>query len=541
MGYTALYRKFRPQTFEEMVGQEHITRTLRNQIMANRVGHAYLFNGGRGTGKTTSAKVLARAINCLNPKDGEPCNECEICKAALNGSLTDIVEMDAASNNSVEDIRSIREEVNFLPTKAKYRVYIIDEVHMLSQGAFNALLKTLEEPPKHAIFILATTEPHKIPITILSRCQRLDFKKISQDDVVNRLKTICSQENIEIDEDALIQIAKLCDGGMRDSIGMLDKLVSYCDDKITINDVNDINGIVTQDELKSFIKMIISKDYKNIFEFVDNLNNKGKNFVKIIDELIEYLRNILVDSVTNLSKNELEISNDELIKYIEQFSDMSNIVKNASNPKIVFETNIIKMTTSENKIYNEKIEIPIIKKEKVKLDVKDNVNKEEPITVSKDKQEMLEKLKNIRINNTLSNFNKKYLIECKEKIDNVKNFIIDPDYSNIAGLILDGNLKAASDKNLVFVFESENIEKEFNLKIPDIEKLLQKIGLQNYMVIAVEQDTWNNIKEEYNSKTKKYNYVDDTQIIDMLFKQEQNNDKKNSIENLFNDIIEYDK
>ena len=207
----------------------------------------------------------------------------------------------------------------------------------------------------------------------------------------------------------------------------------------------------------------------------------------------------------------------------------------------MFETNIIKMTTSENKIYNEKIEIPIIKKEKVKLDVKDTVNKEEPITVSKDKQEILEKLRNIRINNTLSNFNKKYLIECKEKIDNVKNFIIDPDYSNLAGLILDGNLKAASDKNLIFVFESENVEKEFNLKIPDIEKLLQKIGLQNYMVVAVDQDTWNNIKEEYNSKTKKYNYVDDTQIIDTLFKQEQNNDKKNSIENLFNDIIEYDK
>ena len=184
MGYTALYRKFRPQTFAEMVGQEHITRTLRNQIMANRVGHAYLFNGGRGTGKTTSAKVLARAINCLNPKDGEPCNECEICKAALNGSLTDIVEMDAASNNSVEDIRSIREEVNFLPTKAKYRVYIIDEVHMLSQGAFNALLKTLEEPPEHVKFILATTEPQKLPATILSRCQRFDFKRISNEDII---------------------------------------------------------------------------------------------------------------------------------------------------------------------------------------------------------------------------------------------------------------------------------------------------------------------------------------------------------------------
>ena len=207
MSYTALYRKFRPSTFEEIVGQEHITRTLRNQIMAGRVGHAYLFNGGRGTGKTSAAKVLARAINCLNPKDGEPCNECEICKAALSGSLTDIVEMDAASNNSVEDVRSIREEVNFLPTVAKYRVYIIDEVHMLSTGAFNALLKTLEEPPAHVKFILATTEPQKLPATILSRCQRFDFKKISNENIEKRLKFVCEQSKIEITPEALNLIA----------------------------------------------------------------------------------------------------------------------------------------------------------------------------------------------------------------------------------------------------------------------------------------------------------------------------------------------
>ena len=190
MSYTALYRNFRPLKFADMVGQERITRTLKNQIIAGRVGHAYLFNGGRGTGKTSAAKVLARAVNCLNPIDGEPCNECEICKAALSGSLTDIVEMDAASNNSVEDIRSIREEVNFLPTLAKYRVYIIDEVHMLSTGAFNALLKTLEEPPEHVKFILATTEPQKLPATILSRCQRFDFKKISNDNVIKRLEFV---------------------------------------------------------------------------------------------------------------------------------------------------------------------------------------------------------------------------------------------------------------------------------------------------------------------------------------------------------------
>ena len=243
MGYTALYRKFRPQTFEEMVGQEHITRTLRNQIIANRVGHAYLFNGGRGTGKTTSAKVLARAINCLNPKDGEPCNECEICKAALNGSLTDIVEMDAASNNSVEDIRSIREEVNFLPTKAKYRVYIIDEVHMLSQGAFNALLKTLEEPPEHVKFILATTEPQKLPATILSRCQRFDFKRISNEDIIKRLEIVCKESNIEITKQALNIIASLAEGAMRDALSILERCVQDGENNIDEDKIKELVGI----------------------------------------------------------------------------------------------------------------------------------------------------------------------------------------------------------------------------------------------------------------------------------------------------------
>jgi len=223
MSYTALYRKFRPSTFGEMVGQEHITRTIKNQIMAGRVGHAYLFNGGRGTGKTSTAKILARAINCQNPQDGEPCNQCEICKSALNGSLTDIVEMDAASNNSVEDIRNIREEVNFLPTIAKYRIYIIDEVHMLSTGAFNALLKTLEEPPAHVKFILATTEPQKLPTTILSRCQRFDFKKISNEDIIKRLKIVCDDSKIQITDGALNLIAILSEGAARDALSILER------------------------------------------------------------------------------------------------------------------------------------------------------------------------------------------------------------------------------------------------------------------------------------------------------------------------------
>ena len=222
MSYTALYRTFRPLKFEDMVGQEHITQTLKNQIIAERVGHAYLMSGGRGTGKTTSAKILARAVNCLNPQNGEPCNECEICKSILDGSLTDVVEMDAASNNSVEDIRAIRDEVNFLPTKAKYRVYIIDEVHMLSVGAFNALLKTLEEPPAHVKFILATTEPQKLPATILSRCQRFDYKKINEENIIKRLKIIASESKIKITDEALKTIAVLSEGAMRDASSILE-------------------------------------------------------------------------------------------------------------------------------------------------------------------------------------------------------------------------------------------------------------------------------------------------------------------------------
>ena len=238
--YTALYRKFRPITFSEMVGQEHITKTLKNQIIANRIGHAYLFNGGRGTGKTSAAKIFARAINCLNPKDGEPCNECEICKAILSGSLTDVVEMDAASNNSVEDIRAIRDEVNFLPTLAKYRVYIIDEVHMLSTGAFNALLKTLEEPPAHVKFILATTEPQKLPATILSRCQRFDFKRVSNNDIVKRLEIVCKQAGIEITENALKIISVLSEGAVRDALSILERCVQEGASKIDEEKVKEL-------------------------------------------------------------------------------------------------------------------------------------------------------------------------------------------------------------------------------------------------------------------------------------------------------------
>ena len=275
MAYTALYRNFRPLKFSDMVGQEHITKTLRNQVMSGRVGHAYLFNGGRGTGKTTAAKILARVVNCLNPVEGEPCNECEICKDILDGSLTDVVEMDAASNNGVDDIRSIREEVNFLPTKAKYRVYIIDEVHMLSPGAFNALLKTLEEPPSHVKFILATTEPQKLPTTILSRCQRFDFKKIPENDIVKRLKIICESSDIKIDEEALKIMAVLSEGHMRDAISILERCSQENTEKISSDEVKELVGLPSLVHINKLARGILEYDTIGALAAVDDVLEDG--------------------------------------------------------------------------------------------------------------------------------------------------------------------------------------------------------------------------------------------------------------------------
>ena len=294
MGYTALYRKFRPTKFSEMVGQEHIKKTLINQIISNRVGHAYLFNGGRGTGKTTTAKILARAVNCLNPKDGEPCNECEICKGALDGSLTDIIEMDAASNNSVEDVRSIREAVNFLPTKAKYRVYIIDEVHMLSTGAFNALLKTLEEPPEHVKFILATTEPQKLPATILSRCQRFDFKRISNEDIIKDLEYVCKESEIKITKEALNLIAVLAEGGMRDALSILERCNQDGEEQIDENKVKDLVGIPKFTLINSLVSSVFEKNTEESLEVLKNILDDGKDINNLIWEVIKYVKDILL-------------------------------------------------------------------------------------------------------------------------------------------------------------------------------------------------------------------------------------------------------
>ena len=365
MAYVALYRKFRPKTFDEVVGQEHIVQTLKNQIQNNRVGHAYLFSGGRGSGKTSTAKILARAVNCQHPVNGEPCNECEICKASLDGSLVDITEMDAASNNGVDNIRDIREEVEFIPTAAKYRVYIIDEVHMLSTGAFNALLKTLEEPPAHVIFILATTEPQKLPTTILSRCQRFDFKRLSIENIIKRLRFICNENGTVVEENALRIIASLADGAMRDAISILDRCIAEGEETITAEKVRELTGIPQFEYLTQMIKAIVACDVDGVLKCSSSLISEGKDLNVFLWELIKMIRDLLIIATCQTCdlyreeeleelKNILSATNkNRLITIIDDLSLLSNSMKWATEQEVIFETGLIKLCLPANGVQNE--------------------------------------------------------------------------------------------------------------------------------------------------------------------------------------------
>ena len=426
--YTALYRKFRPLTFDEMVGQEHIVRTLKNEIINERIGHAYLFNGGRGTGKTSAAKILARAVNCLNPKDGNPCNECEICKAALDGSLTDIVEMDAASNNSVEDVRAIRDEVNFLPTVAKYRVYIIDEVHMLSTGAFNALLKTLEEPPAHVKFILATTEPQKLPATILSRCQRFDFKKISDANIEKRLNFVCKESKIDITDEAKKLIAILAEGAMRDALSILERCLQE-EGTITDSVVKELVGIPKTESVNKIVKSILEKNTQTALQSIDEIIEEGKDITNFLWEIIKYVKDILVYKVNN----KLEIYNEEekakikeladstekdrLVSIIFELSNLENDIKWSSQKLIMFQVAIIKLC-NETAIMQTTGTTPINSKEIEDLQYKIN-RLEKELTLMKNTKTV--------VNNSAQNVENKAVNQPKlefkpeiKKIDTVK-------------------------------------------------------------------------------------------------------------------------
>ena len=559
MSYLALYRKYRPVDFNNVYGQEEVVTVLKNAIVTGKISHAYLFCGPRGTGKTTIAKIVARLVNCDNLIDGNPCGKCYNCLNYLNSN--DIVEIDAASNNGVDEIRELRDKVNLVPSNAKYKVYIIDEVHMLTMQAFNALLKTLEEPPSHVIFILATTEPHKIPLTISSRCQKFRFSKISDDKIVDRLKDICYCENISTDDDTLYEIARLSDGGMRDAINILDQLVAYSNGNITIDDVYKVNGSVSYNDLYNLLNNIIINNKIEIINFVDYLNNSGKDIVKFIEELLIFLKDVIIFKNTGIDSN-ISIKNkyiklicdkyDDILLYelIESLNTIQNNVKLSNNSSIIFLTSILRYSDLKFKkdnlsicdINNNKNDVANLnEKLKNKGVIEDNNISREIIDI---KKELDDDEINIRVNNALAIASKEILDKFKDKWAMIDNYIDDEKYSVVSGLLKDSNLVVGSNDYIILSNKFQSIVDRMNCNLSAIENLLEKI-LGNHVYVAIISDEkWNIVKNKYINDIKsgkKYTLIknENNNKVDGSIVKEKNDSIDQLIDLVGNNIIEY--
>lgn len=570
--YQALYRKYRPNNFDEVTGQEIIKKTLQNAILNNKISHAYLFTGPRGTGKTSIAKILAKTVNCINLDGYMPCNECVNCTQINNKQSNDIIEIDAASNNGIDEIREIRNKANLVPTTGKYKVYIIDEVHMLTTGAFNALLKTLEEPPAHVIFILATTEPHKIPATILSRCQRFDFKRISTTDLYDRLKYIIKKEEIKIDDDAINEIARLSDGGMRDSISLLDQALAYSPKNISLDDIHEINGSLPISKLSDFVNLILEKNIAQLLKLIDDFNDSGKNLIKISEEIINYLKNILLykispeylkNSTNNYQVYEeaaSKINKNQIIELISKFNISINDIKVSSDPKLSMELLIIKECSNSEELNFKKVinndfkinkeisislnenkekENKIIQTDSIACDVdinKINIQEKDEINFN---SQMIEEFKKIRINNALSKFDKNLLVNLRKSLYKVEDYLLDENYSNFASMIIDGELKATSDEYMVFVFKTTNLSFEFNNNVIIVQELFEKIFNKLYKVIATDDISWEIIKKDFNNKSVIFKYIEEPQDLEEKIAMSNSKNEIKELDNIFGDIVEY--
>ncbi len=578
MEYLALYRKYRPKKFSEIAGQNMIVETIQNAIINNKITHAYLFCGPRGTGKTTTAKLIAKMVNCLNPINGEPCGKCESCISIANNCNDDIIEIDAASNNGVDEIREIRDKINLVPSISKYKVYIIDEVHMLSIGAFNALLKTLEEPPRHVIFILATTEEQKIPATILSRCQKFNFSRISVENIVENLKRIINLEGINIDEELLKQIAIFSDGGMRDSINMLDQLISSKGEVVTIDDVYEINGSISFSDICNLFTNMYHHNVLEIVNFIDTCDIKGKNMLRIVDELIAVAKDLLISIVApnlpvenykNEKLKELKnfVNEEFLYMFIDSANQLSFNIKNTSYPKIMIQVFLIKMSSKLNNDLkdedlgnknisqnseNETREIKLFPKVKYNTNyfpgnnfVANNdtnaLNVERSNSLSDD-------IKKIRINNTFATANKEELAAVKAKWSNIADYVLNDDLGVIAGVLQDSTPVAAGSNNIIIVGNNISVTDRLNQCTDDVSSLLKKVLNKNYLVIGLNENEWlvekNNFVKNKKSNIQ-YKYIDELQVDDSINSSDElvqknvNNDINDLINIVGSDIIEY--
>ena len=539
MAYQTLYRKYRPKTFELVYGQDVIVKTLKNVIKNDKLSHAYLFTGPRGTGKTSSAKLFAKAINCLNNKDGDACNECENCKSFNNNSNPDIIEIDAASNNGVDEIREIKNKVSLVPSMSKYKVYIIDEVHMLSIGAFNALLKTLEEPPEYIIFILATTEPQKIPATIISRCQRFDFKSISHAKMKQCLENIISKENISIDDGAIEEIINNSKGGMRDAIGLLDQASAFCNNNITANDIEELSGNISIKQIRTFLSNIMQKEYNVIFDSISNYSSNGKDFALICEKIINYIREgilykkkINTDKILDEDKNIFDkLSDTDLYDLIDYLSDTLVKVKNSYQKELTFEVQMIQMI---DKIFNK--ESNVSRETSINEIKVENINvPRETLKIENKTDSVIEELKNVRINNILRNATKQNITFIKDLWPNINEYLINEKYKMVAGMLVNATPVAASKKGIIITLPLESsisrIEKEYD----NSKELLNEIYNENYKVVYISEQYWKKVRPKFVEKAKngELQIIDESEVLDKLKKI---NDK-NLVEE-FNELIE---
>ena len=583
--YHALYRKYRPVDFNSVVGQDSIIKTLKNSIKNHNFSHAYMFFGPRGTGKTTVSKIFARNINCLNSNDGIACEECSACKVSFSKDCVDIIEIDAASNNGVDEIRDLKNKISLVPSELKYKVYIIDEVHMLSIGAFNALLKTLEEPPEHAIFILATTDPQKVPETIISRCQCFSFKRISDKAIVDRLKYVCSSEDIDVEEDVLENIALLSDGGLRDALGSLDKLVSYTENKITIDDFNEVNGVISSNDMDVFLSDILSGNIPNVLTSIAKFNDSGKNLIQIMSQLINFSRDIVVNYY--ISNKEYNFSIDVVQNFVNILNEKMFDIKKSGNTKIYIEmlllkfindyvnlktkiveknnyvkeinkntfvTNNNEVTVNEEKINNDNVV------ENNKYGNNDAVEekssmKDSNIEISYNKEEITEEnfdnknpkiinidaIMKIRVNNTLALANKNLLRLEMNNFEVLRDYSFDQEIGYIICGILDGKLRAVSSDAIIISYEYDSNVKQNLYIIDKIEDVYNKITNSNKKIAIISDDYWEKVKQEYINNLRngiKYEVEEEPKAV---YEELKNDDIiTSSAVSLFGDIVEID-
>ena len=510
MAYIALYRKYRPLTFKNILGQESVTKILKNQIKSQKISHAYLFSGTRGTGKTSAAKVFARAINCLNPKDGEPCNECEVCKSILEGNTSDVIEMDAASNNSVENIRQIRQEVVYATVDVKYRVYIIDEVHMLTTSAFNALLKTLEEPPENVVFILATTEQHKIPVTILSRCLRFEFNRISPECIVERLKYVLENEKIDYEEEALEFIAKLADGGMRDALSILDRCISEMNEKLKYEDIVKIVGAIDRKVILDIVQSILNSDSIKANENVELVIKKGKDLRQLVYELNENFLGLLIESKDDNEKN-------RIIKIIDKLSKLDSDLRQSARPSILLKSAIVELCISnENNVFVQNQEMKL--DENVSNLIRNLTNKitsmEKEIADLK-KEISSNNLTQLKFDQSINKLKKQNEIENNESIKDIelskfneieefKKLVVEQGKLKLYSALAGANIYIS--EKFVLVITSNSFAYNI-LKMDESIETIKEILDKNY---SIDKNIRIELKEEH---------VDDQAKIEQLFKQ----------------------